>query len=55
MGPSLVDSGFSSGEILLMIMNGKFPGMPVVQMPLVDVREVAQAHLNGIKLPEAAN
>ena len=36
-------------------MTGKMPGAPKIQMPVVDVRDVAQAHLNGIKLPEAGN
>ena len=36
-------------------MDGAYPGMPVVQFPIVDVREVAFAHLQGIKVPEARN
>lgn len=35
-------------------MTGQFPGMPKVMMPVVDVRDVAFAHLQGIKVPEAA-
>lgn len=29
--------------------------MPKIMMPIVDVREVAQAHLQAIKVPEARN
>ena len=29
--------------------------MPKVMFPVVDVREVAQAHLQAIKVPEARN
>jgi len=34
-------------------MGGKFPGMPKIMFPIVDVREVAYAHLQGLKVPEA--
>ncbi|TNV77415.1 hypothetical protein FGO68_gene11878 [Halteria grandinella] len=53
-GPSLIASDFSSGQIIKKIMTGEFPGMPKVMMPVVDVRDVAFAHLQGIKVPEAA-
>lgn len=36
-------------------MGGAYPGMPKVQMAIVDVREVALAHLQGLKVPEAKN
>jgi dihydroflavonol-4-reductase len=36
-------------------MNNDYPGMPKIMMPIVDVRETAQAHLLAIKKPEAAN
>ena len=31
------------------------PGLPKVNFPLVDVRDVAQAHLQAVKVPEARN
>jgi len=34
---------------------GLLPGLPQVWFPIVDVRDVAQAHLNAIKVPEARN
>jgi hypothetical protein len=35
-------------------MSGKVPGMPKIMLAVVDVREVAQAHLEAILRPEAA-
>jgi dihydroflavonol-4-reductase len=35
-------------------MDGSFPSYPLVQMPCVDVRDVAEAHLQAILKPEAA-
>ena len=35
-------------------MLGKMAGLPQSQMHLVDVRDVAQSHLNAITIPEAA-
>lgn len=55
MGPAFVGAGFSSGEIITNIILGKFPGLPKVQFGLVDVRDCAQAHLQALKVPEAAN
>ena len=31
-------------------MRGKYPGLPNIYMPVVDVRDVADAHLKGITL-----
>ena len=45
MGPAFVDAGFSSGDIIAKLMNNEYPGMPVIMMPIVDVRETAMAHL----------
>ena len=33
----------------------ELPGLPKMQMPIVDVRDVAEAHLQGLLRPEAAN
>lgn len=55
MGPNLNKSQFSSGDIVKRFMMNESPGMPKVQFPTVDVRDVAQAHLNAILIPEAAN
>ena len=45
MGPSLIGAGFTSGEFIQKIMDSEYPGMPKVMYPIVDVRDVAEAHL----------
>ncbi len=45
LGPSLIPGDFTSGAIIQKMMSGAYPGMPKVQMAIVDVREVAFAHL----------
>jgi dihydroflavonol-4-reductase len=54
LGPSLVECKFSSGDIIKKIMTGGMPGMPKIQFPVVDVRDVAKAHLQAVLVPEAA-
>ena len=51
MGPSFIGAGFTSGEIVSKFMEGEYPGVPKVMISLVDVREVAEAHLQAIKKP----
>lgn len=55
LGPSMVQTDFTSGVVIKKIMGGSFPGMPKIMMPVVDVRDVARAHLLGIKVEEAKN
>ena len=55
LGPSFIGAGFTSGDIIAKLMNNDYPGLPKIQMPVVDVRECATAHLEAIKKPEAAN
>ena len=55
MGPAFVGAGFSSGDLIVNLVNGKYPGLPRISVPVVDVRECAIAHLNAIKIQEAAN
>lgn len=45
LGPSMITGDFSSGLIVRKLMSGKFPGMPKIMFPVVDVRDVAFAHL----------
>ncbi|CDW84889.1 nad-dependent epimerase dehydratase [Stylonychia lemnae] len=54
-GPALVQTDFSSGIVVRKIMNGDIPGAPKVMFPVVDVRDVALAHLRAIQVKEAAN
>lgn len=55
MGPSLITGDFSSGQIVMNFLSGKFPGMPKIMMPIVDVRDVARAHLQAILIDDAKN
>ena len=48
LGPNLIQSDFTSSTLVKKIMGGAFPGMPKVQLPIVDVRDVADAHLRAI-------
>lgn len=54
MGPSYVNNGFAIGELVGDLLNGKFSRMPRVQLSIIDVRDVAKAHLLALKVPEAA-
>lgn len=45
LGPSFIGAGFTSGEIISKFLEGEYPGVPRVMISLVDVREVAEAHL----------
>lgn len=55
MGPAFVGAGFSSGDLVTNLINGKYPGLPKISIPVVDVRECATAHLHALKKPEVAN
>ena len=35
-------------------MMREMPGLPYVSMPVVDVRDVAEAHFRGLQVPDAA-
>jgi dihydroflavonol-4-reductase len=54
LGPNLVTCSFSSGDGIKQFMDGSLPSYPLIKMPLVDVRDVAEAHLQAILKPEAA-
>jgi nucleoside-diphosphate-sugar epimerase len=56
-GPSMCSRGFSSGEIMIAIASGIYnqQGLPRMHLCVVDVREVAFAHINAIKIEAAAN
>lgn len=48
-GPTLVaDHSFTIGEMIEQFMMGKIPGVAKMQIPVVDNRDAAQAHLNAI-------
>lgn len=54
-GPTLITGEFSSMNYMRMLLMGVMPALPKIMFPIVDVRDVAQAHLNAIKIPEARN
>lgn len=54
IGPNLIECEFTSSNLIKRLMSG-LPGVAKIMLPLVDVRDVAQAHLNGLKKPDAAN
>lgn len=55
MGPALVGSGFTSGNFITAVMNGHIGKNSGSHMSCVSCSEVAEAHLQAIKVPEAAN
>lgn len=57
MGPPLMESHRFSTSVNIMagIVNKTYPGVPRVQFPICDVRDVAKAHIKALTLPEAAN
>ena len=52
-GPNLVKCQFSSGDVLKALIEGKIPWIPRMMMPVVDVRDIAQAHLRATIEPAA--
>lgn len=54
IGPNLNEAQFSSGDVIKKFMLGEFPGVPKISLPMVDVRDVAKAHVQALKMPEAA-
>ena len=55
LGPNICTTDFTSGAFIKKLLGEKFPGMPKVQFAFVDVREVAFAHLQALKVEEAKN
>lgn len=54
MGPVMGPAISGSNHVLQMMLSGKMPAMPHVFMPVVDVRDVADAHLRAMTTPHAA-
>ncbi len=48
LGPSFVAHGGASEAVLGEIISGQFPGIFDVKLPVVDVRDAAQAHVNAM-------
>ncbi len=54
LGPILDKDYSASGEVIRKIMRRELPGLPDLSWPMVDVRDVADAHLAAMTTPEAA-
>lgn len=49
LGPALDKDIGSSANTIMMIMRGKYPGMPRLHFACVDVRDVAEAHVKAMQ------
>ncbi|THG29361.1 SDR family oxidoreductase [Naasia lichenicola] len=54
MGPVMGDDVSGSNHIVQTMLNGGMPVFPDIYIPVVDVRDVARAHLLAMTVPEAA-
>lgn len=54
LGPILNDHFSTSGELVYRLMRRKIPGCPDIGWPVVDVRDLADAHIAAMINPEAA-
>ena len=54
MGPVLCGVFTTSMEVPKRLLQRELPLLPKVMLPVVDVRDVAQAHINAMTIPEAA-
>ena len=54
VGPSLCGPGYSSLKVVSDLVTGQMPGMAKIMLGLVDVREVAMAHVKALETPDAA-
>jgi dihydroflavonol-4-reductase len=54
LGPSLTGADNTSNEIVGKLLRREFPGCPRLEFPLVDVRDVAKAHVLAMLAPAAA-
>lgn len=54
MGPVMGEAISGSNEIIRSMLAGAMPGLPDVHLPIVDVRDVAAAHVSALTEPAAA-
>lgn len=52
-GPSLVSTDFSSGSIIKQILTGELLSLVNLYFPIVDVRDVARAHIKAMRSDKA--
>ena len=54
LGPILDNDYSTSGEVIRKLMRREYPGCPNLNWPPVDVRDVADAHIAAMEIPDAA-
>ena len=54
LGPSLLGADNASNELIRKLLHRAVPGVPQLYLPIVDVRDVAIAHVAALKAPDAA-
>ncbi|MBI4883772.1 MAG: aldehyde reductase [Actinobacteria bacterium] len=54
LGPLLSNDWGTSGELVKKILDNAYPAVPDINFTMVDVRDVAAAHLAAMTVPEAA-
>jgi len=54
LGPSLLGADNASNELIRKLLHRAVPGVPHLYLPIVDVRDVAIAHVAALKAPDAA-
>jgi len=55
LGPPWLNSDFTSSYVIKRIIMNDIPGIPKVSFPIVDVRDVALAHVNALERLEETN
>jgi nucleoside-diphosphate-sugar epimerase len=53
IGPNNARSQFTSGDIIKNIMTKEWSKLPRISIGTVDVRDVAEAHIRALKVPES--
>lgn len=51
LGPALDGDYGTSAEVIRMMLSGKYPGVPAIAFSVVDVRDVALAHVRALAEP----
>jgi nucleoside-diphosphate-sugar epimerase len=54
MGPAMGKEVSGANHIIQNMLGGKMPGFPDIWIPIVDVRDVASAHILAMQTPDAA-
>lgn len=54
MGPALGGEVSGANQVVELLLDGAMPALPHIWFPIVDVRDVARAHVLAMETPEAA-